>query len=172
MLCGHSFESTIWLSVNRTRQINNRIIIQDNKWFIYTNSLSIRERVKKLHKQDSYQGESVFFFAQNVPPCLSRKPKRAESEIPSLPEAGPAALSFEKQHGKINGHLLREPLGHAVLLPHGQTSLGPVVCCCRCCFWVSQCCLLWEDFQPCATIKISVFSFFVCPPLSQPYYLF
>ena len=68
----------------------------------------------------------VFFFSLNVPPCLSRKPKRAESEIPSLPEAGPAELSFERQHGKINGHLLREPPGHAVLLPHSQTALGPV----------------------------------------------
>lgn len=27
-----------------------------------------------------------------VPPCLSRKPSRAESEIPSLPEAGPTGL--------------------------------------------------------------------------------
>ncbi len=87
-----------------------------------------------------------------MPPGLSRKPKRAESEIPSLPEAGPAVLSFEKQCGKINGHLLREPLGHTVLLPRGQTALGPVVCCCCC--WVSLCCLLWEDFQP-AAIKIS-----------------
>lgn len=104
-----------------------------------------------------------------MPPCLSRKPKRAESEIPSLPEAGPAVLSFERQHGKINGHLLGEPLGHTVLLPHGQTALGPVVCCCCC--WVSLCCLLWEDFQPCAAIKISVFSLFVRLNLSQPHSL-
>lgn len=103
-----------------------------------------------------------FFFSYNVPPCLSRKPKRAESEIPSLPEAGPAVLSFERQHGKINGHLLREPLGHTVLLPHGQTAPGPIVCCCCCCCcWVSLHCLLWEDFQPCTAIKISVFSPFV-----------
>lgn len=101
---------------------------------------------------------SSVFSSLNVPPCLSRKPKRAESEIPSLPEAGPAVLSFERQHGKINGHLLREPLGHTVLQPHGQTALGPVVCCCC---WVSLHCLLWEDFKPCAAIKISVFSLFV-----------
>ena len=114
----------------------------------------------------------VFFFSsQYVPPCLSRKPKRAESEIPSLPEAGPAVLSFERQHGKINGHLLREPPGHTVLLPHGQTALGPVVCCsccclcCCCCCWVSMYCLLWEDFQPCAAIKISVFSLHLPFPL-------
>lgn len=107
------------------------------------------------------------FLCQNGPPCLSRKPKRAESEIPSLPEAGPAALSFENQHGKINGHLLREPLAYTVLLPHGQTALGPVVCCCCCCCcWVNPHCLLWEDFQPCAAIKISVFSLFVCLHLS------
>lgn len=101
---------------------------------------------------------SSVFSSLNVPPCLSRKPKRAESEIPSLPEAGPAVLSFERQHGKINGHLLREPLGHTVLQPHGQTALGPVVCCCC---WVSLHCLLWEDFKPCVAIKISVFSLFV-----------
>lgn len=102
---------------------------------------------------------SAFLF-QNVPPCLSRKPKRAESEIPSLPEAGPAALSFERQRGKINGHLLREPLGHSVLKPHGQMALRPVVCCC----WASHVCLLWEDFKPFAAIKISAFSLFVPPP--------
>lgn len=104
-----------------------------------------------------------------MPPCLSRKPKRAESEIPSLPEAGPPVLSFERQHGKINGHLLREPLGHTVLLPHGQTALGPVVCCCCCCCWVSLRCLLWEDFQPCTAIKISISSLFVCLSLPQSY---
>lgn len=99
-----------------------------------------------------------------MPPCLSRKPKRAESEIPSLPEAGPAVFSFERQHGKINGYLLRELLGYTMLLPHGQTALGPAVCCC---FWVSLCCLLSEDFQPCTAIKISVCSLFlsVCVPL-------
>ncbi|CAB1444376.1 unnamed protein product [Pleuronectes platessa] len=43
----------------------------------------------------------------------------------SLPEAGPAVLSFERQHGKINRHLLREPLGHAAPRPRGQTALGP-----------------------------------------------
>lgn len=37
----------------------------------------------------------VLFFSQIEPPCLSRKPKRAESEIPSLPEAGATALPFE-----------------------------------------------------------------------------
>lgn len=68
------------------------------------------------------------FFSQSVPPCLSRKPKRAESEIPSLPEAGPVQLSFERQHGKINGHLLGEPLCCAVLLPDDQTALGPIDC--------------------------------------------
>lgn len=107
-----------------------------------------------------------------MPPCLSRKPKRAESEIPSLPEAGPAVLSFERQHGKINGHLLRELLGHSELLPHGQTASGPVVCCCCC--RVSLHCLLWEDFQPCTAIKISVFSLFVyiCPRHTLSFSLF
>lgn len=105
---------------------------------------------------------NVFFFSQNVPPCLLRKPKRAESEIPSLPEAGPAVFSFERQHGKINGHLLGEPLGYTMLLPHGQTALGPVVCCCC---WASLC-LLLEDFQPCTAIKISVCSLFLCLCLS------
>lgn len=79
-----------------------------------------------------------------MPLCLSRKPKRAESEIPSLPEAGPAVLSFERQHGKINGHLLREPLGHAVLLPHGLTALGPVVCCC----WLACAVYFGRTFNP------------------------
>lgn len=41
-------------------------------------------------------GPFSFFFSQNEPPCLLRKPKRAESEIPSLPEAAAAALPFEK----------------------------------------------------------------------------
>lgn len=104
---------------------------------------------------------SCFQVFENVPLCLSRKPKRAESEISSLPEAGPAVLSFERQHGKINRHLLREPMVHTVLLPHGQTALGPVVCCCCCCCWVSLHCLLWEDFQPCAATKISALSLFV-----------
>lgn len=39
---------------------------------------------------------SFLFSSQSEPPCLLRKPKRAESEIPSLPEAGAAALPFEK----------------------------------------------------------------------------
>lgn len=42
---------------------------------------------------------------------------------------------------------------------HGQTALGPVVCCC----WVSLLCLLWEDFTPCAAIKISVFIYRFSP---------
>lgn len=42
---------------------------------------------------------------------------------------------------------------------HGQTALGPVVCCC----WVSLLCLLWEDFKPCAAIKISVFIYLFSP---------
>lgn len=81
-----------------------------------------------------------------------RKPKRAESEIPSLPEAGPAELSFERQNGKINGHLLREPRGHSVLLPHGQTATRAVLCCCRTVYFGRV------FFQACAVTKISAFS--------------
>lgn len=89
-----------------------------------------------------------------MPPCLLRKPKRAESEIPSLPGAGPAVFSFERQYGEINGHLLREGGRRAILCCRSiyQTALWPEVCC----FWASLGCLLWEDFQPCAA------SFSVC----------
>lgn len=123
--------------------------------------------LKRLNKTGQPSCFLVFFSPLNVPPCLSRKPRRAESEIPSLPEAGPAGLSFERQCGKINGHLLREPLGHAGLQLRGHAALRPAVCCCRC--RVRLHCLLWEDFKPCAAIKISVLTLRLCSP---PFFLF
>lgn len=67
-----------------------------------------------LRKQDGSRVFKWFFSSQNEPPCLLRKPKRAESEIPSLPEASTAALRFERLRGEISGHLRRELLGHSV----------------------------------------------------------
>ncbi|MEQ2240574.1 hypothetical protein ILYODFUR_016474 [Ilyodon furcidens] len=92
-----------------------------------------------------------------MPLCLSRKPKRGESEIQSLPEAVLAVLSFERQHGKISGQLLREPPQCTALQPLWPKqpwglvfAAGPG--------WVVY---FGKDFQPCEAMKSD------CPCLFQ-----
>lgn len=64
------------------------------------------------------------------------------------------------------------PEGAAGLRRRGHTALRPAACCCRChrhccrcCCWVHLHCLLWEDFKPCAAIKISVLTLWIYSPL-------
>lgn len=69
------------------------ITTRNNKRVMDTNAPSIWEtfwcksKSERLCNQHSFNVFKCLLY-QSIPQCLSRKPKRAESEIPSLPEAG------------------------------------------------------------------------------------
>lgn len=147
----HTQFGLLWIALGF--KINPRVIIQNNNVFISTHSLAIRDLFDG-HKQVSFLPESAPPppSSSSPPPLLSVEETQKGWVRDPISSGGRASglLSFERQHGKISGHLLREPpQGQTVLLPRGPAAQGPAVCC-----WVSWFCLLWEDFQPCAAIKI------------------
>lgn len=80
--CVHGFESTVLTITTR----NNKRVMDTNAPSIWE-TFWCKSKSKRLCNQHSFNVFKCLLY-QSIPQCLSRKPKRAESEIPSLPEAG------------------------------------------------------------------------------------